>query len=105
MQIGIPREIKIKENRVSCTPGGVRMLAQAGHAVLVERGAGEGCGFSDEQYTQAGARIVASPGEAWAANMVIKVKEPIPAEYQYLRSDLLLFTYLHLAADRKLTEI
>lgn len=104
MQIGIPREIKIKENRVSCTPGGVRMLAQASHEVLVERSAGEGCGFSDEQYTQAGARIVDTPAEAWAAQMVIKVKEPIPSEYQYLRPDLLLFTYLHLAADRKQTE-
>jgi len=102
--IGIPREIKVKENRVACTPGGVRLLAGAGHRVLVERGAGEGSGFSDEQYGQAGAEVVASAAEAWSAELVIKVKEPVPAEYQYLRPGLVLFTYLHLAAAPELTQ-
>ena len=104
MKIGIPKEIKVKENRVSCTPAGVRMLVQAGHEVLVQQSAGEGSGFTDEQYAAAGARLVPSAADAWSAGMVIKVKEPIAAEYGYLRPDLLLFTYLHLAADRTLTE-
>ena len=104
MKIGIPKEIKVKENRVSCTPAGVRMLVQAGHEVLVQQSAGEGSGFTDEQYAAAGARLVSTAADAWSARMVIKVKEPIAAEYGYLRPDLLLFTYLHLAADRKLTE-
>ena len=104
MKIGIPKEIKIKENRVSCTPAGVRMLVQAGHEVLVQQSAGEGSGFTDEQYVLAGAHIVPTAADAWAARMVIKVKEPVPAEFGFLRPDLLLFTYLHLAADKKLTE-
>jgi alanine dehydrogenase len=104
MKIGIPKEIKIKENRVSCTPAGARMLVQAGHEVLVQQSAGDGSGFTDEQYTLAGARIVPTAADAWAAQMVIKVKEPVPTEYGFLRKDLLLFTYLHLAADKKLTE-
>ena len=104
MKIGIPKEIKIKENRVSCTPAGVRMLVQAGHEVLVQQSAGEGSGFTDEQYVLAGAHIVPTAADAWAARMVIKVKEPVPAEVGFLRPDLLLFTYLHLAADKKLTE-
>lgn len=104
MKIGIPKEIKVKENRVSCTPAGVRMLVQAGHEVLVQQSAGEGSGFPDEQYALAGARLVPTAADAWSAHMVIKVKEPISAEYGFLRSDLLLFTYLHLAADKKLTE-
>ncbi len=104
MKIGIPKEIKIKENRVSCTPAGVRMLAQNGHQALVEARAGEGAGFHDSQYEQAGARMVRKADDAWAADMVIKVKEPIESEYRYLRPGLLLFTYLHLAADKPLTE-
>ena len=104
MKIGIPKEIKIKENRVSCTPAGVRMLVQAGHEVLVQQSAGDGSGFTDEQYALAGARLVPTAADAWAAQMVIKVKEPVAAEYGFLRKDLLLFTYLHLAADKKLTE-
>lgn len=104
MKIGIPKEIKIKENRVSCTPAGARMLVQAGHEVLVQQSAGDGSGFTDEQYTLAGARIVPTAADAWSAQMVIKVKEPVPSEYGFLRPDLLLFTYLHLAADKKLTE-
>lgn len=104
MRIGIPREIKTQESRVACTPGGVRMLCGEGHQVLVEQGAGAGAGFSDEAYREAGATWVDTAAEAWACELVLKVKEPIPAEYQYLRPDLLLFTYLHLAADRALTE-
>lgn len=104
MRVGVPKEIKIKENRVSCTPAGVRMLAQGGHDVLVQRNAGEGSGFPDEQYVAAGARIVGTAAEAWGADLVIKVKEPMASEYAFLRPGLLLFTYLHLAAERKLTE-
>ncbi len=103
MIIGIPREIKVKENRVACTPGGVRVLAGLGHQVLVETGAGVGSGYSDEQYAEAGARLVGSASEAWAAEMVVKVKEPLAPEFQYLRPDLVLFTYLHLAAAPELT--
>ena len=104
MRIGIPKEIKTKENRVSCTPGGVRMFAQHGHQVLVETGAGIGSGYPDAAYQEAGGVIVPTAADAWACDMVLKVKEPIAAEYRYLRPDLLLFTYLHLAADRPLTE-
>lgn len=104
MKIGIPKEIKVKENRVACTPAAARMFAQAGHEVLVETQAGLGSGYSDEQYAQAGAKIVPSAADAWACDMVIKVKEPIASEYGFLRKDLLLFTYLHLAADKPLTE-
>ena len=104
MKIGIPSETKVKERRVSCTPGGVRMLAQHGHEVLVQKGAGEGSGFADELYTNAGATLVATAEDAWAAEMVVKVKEPIAPEFQYLREDLILFTYLHLAAAPELTK-
>jgi alanine dehydrogenase len=104
MKIGIPAEVKVKENRVSCTPGGARMLTRVGHEVLVEAGAGLGSGFPDDQYERAGATIVPTAADAWAADMVIKVKEPIKSEYDFLRPGLLLFTYLHLAADRPLTE-
>ncbi len=103
MIIGIPKEIKNNEYRVSMTPGGVEALARAGHTVLVETGAGEGSGFSDTEYADAGARIVAQ-AEAWTgAEMVMKVKEPLAEEFQFLRPDLLLFTYLHLAAVPDLT--
>jgi alanine dehydrogenase len=104
MRIGIPREVKTKENRVACTPGGVRMLAQDGHQVLVQAGAGEGCGFSDAAYVQAGATMAPGAADAWECDMVLKVKEPVASEYQYLRPRLVLFTYLHLAADLPLTE-
>lgn len=103
MKIGIPKEIKTLENRVSMTPGAVSTLVRRGHEVLVEAGAGVGSGLTDEEYQAAGASLV-SAAEAWAADMVIKVKEPLEAEYGYLRSDLLLFTYLHLAAERALTD-
>ena len=104
MKIGIPREIKVKESCVACTPGGARMLVHAGHDVFVEKNAGAESGFHDDQYSEAGARIVTTTDDAWASDMVIKVKEPIEPEYKYLRPGLLLFTYLHLAADRPLTE-
>lgn len=103
MIIGVPKEIKTLENRVAMTPAGVEALVGRGHRVLVEDGAGLGSGLNNERYLQAGAEMV-SAKEAWAAEMVIKVKEPIPSEYGYLREDLLLFTYLHLAAERGLTE-
>ncbi len=104
MKIGIPKEIKIKENRVSCTPGGVRMLLQQKHEVFVEQGAGLGSGFPDDIYRQAGAVIVPTAADAWAAEMVIKVKEPQEEEFAFLRPDLVLFTYLHLAAEPALTK-
>jgi alanine dehydrogenase len=103
MKIGIPKEIKIRENRVSCTPGGVFELVRNGHQVFVETGAGAGSGYADERYRQAGATLVGAADEAWAAEMVVKVKEPLPSEYRYLRRELLLFTYLHLAAAPELT--
>lgn len=103
MHIGLPKEIKVKENRVALTPGGVASLVRRGHTVTVEKNAGVGSGFADEDYAAAGAKL-GSAAEAWAAEMVVKVKEPIEAEYGFLRPDLLLFTYLHLAADKPLTE-
>ena len=103
MQIGLPREIKVKENRVALTPGGVGTLVRRGHGVLVEHGAGVGSGIADSEYVSAGATL-GSAEDAWAAGMVVKVKEPVASEYRFLRADLLLFTYLHLAADRALTQ-
>ncbi len=103
MRVGIPREIKDQEYRVSMTPGGVRLLVESGHRVFVERQAGAGSGFSDADYRAAGAEIVPDAAAAWSAGLVVKVKEPLPSEYAFLRSDLILFTYLHLAAERELT--
>ncbi len=102
MIIGIPKEIKTLENRVAMTPGAVESLVRSGHDVVVETGAGLGSGLTDEEYVNAGARMV-SAADAWGAQMVIKVKEPLESEYRYLRKDLLLFTYLHLAAAESLT--
>lgn len=105
MRVGVPREIKDHEFRVALTPGGVETLVHAGHQVLVERDAGLGSGFRDEEYAQAGARIGDSAAQVWdEAEMILKVKEPLPSEYGYLRPGLLLFTYLHLAAARELTQ-
>jgi alanine dehydrogenase len=104
MKIGIPRETKVKEDRVAATPASARMLVQAGHEVRIEQGAGLGSGFPDAHYARSGASIVSAAADAWAADLVLKVKEPLPAEYAYLRPGLVLFTYLHLAADRGLTE-
>jgi alanine dehydrogenase len=103
MIIGTPKEIKDNEYRVGITPGGVRQLVKGGHRVLVETGAGEGSGFSDTEYETSGAKIVSTNAEAWSAHMVVKVKEPQPSEYEFLRPDLVLFAYLHLAADERLT--
>lgn len=104
MNIGIPKEIKNHENRVAVTPGGAAVLSAAGHRVVVETGAGEGSGFSDEEYVQAGAQIAARAEETWGMDMVMKVKEPLPQEYRYFRPNLILFTYLHLAPERELTK-
>ncbi|WP_017756105.1 alanine dehydrogenase [Calidifontibacillus oryziterrae] len=104
MRIGVPTEIKNSENRVAMTPAGVVHLVSSGHEVFVQSNAGLGSGFSDEQYVKAGAKIVSSAQEAWSMDMVMKVKEPLPEEYQYFREGLLLFTYLHLAAEPELTK-
>lgn len=103
MQIGIPSEIKNNENRVAITPAGVIQLVKAGHKVVVQKGAGNGSGFTDEEYALAGALITDSQEQVWSAEMVIKVKEPIASEYSYFRKGLVLFTYLHLASERGLT--
>jgi alanine dehydrogenase len=105
MKIGVPKEIKEEEMRVAITPAGVTVLAGAGHTVLVEHNAGVGSGISDEEYKKAGAAIVSKASDAWGCEMVMKVKEPLPEEYGYLRSDLVLFTYLHLAASQQLTDV
>lgn len=104
MKIGIPMEIKNNENRVAMTPAGVVTLTSAGHEVFIETGAGIGSSFSDEDYVAAGATIVGTAKEAWAQEMVMKVKEPIQSEYQYFHEGLVLFTYLHLAPELELTQ-
>ena len=103
MLIGVPKEIKTREYRVAITPAGVRQLVAHGHRVLVEHTAGEGSGITDEQYVAAGATIVPGAADAWGAEMVVKVKEPLAAEYGYFREGLILYTYLHLAAEPALT--
>lgn len=103
MRIGIPKEIKNNENRVAITPSGVSQLFYAGHEVYIETKAGLGSGFGDEDYRKAGATIVEEAKDAWAAEMVMKVKEPISSEYAYFREGLILFTYLHLAPEAELT--
>jgi len=103
--IGLPKEIKDNEYRVGLTPAGVRALSDANHKVLVEKKAGEGSGFEDMLYERAGATIIKSADDVWAeAEMIVKVKEPIAPEYPRMRDGQLLFTYLHLAPDNKLTE-
>jgi alanine dehydrogenase len=102
--IGVPKEIKTREYRVGMTPAGVRSLTQRGHKVLVEKGAGEGSGITDAEYTAQGGTIVATAADAWGAEMVVKVKEPLPAEYGFFRDGLTLYTYLHLAAEPALTK-
>ncbi|CZQ98144.1 alanine dehydrogenase [Trichococcus palustris] len=103
MIIGVPKEIKNNENRVGVVPAGVHLLVQNGHQVRVQSGSGIGSGFVDEQYEKAGATVVDDAAQIWAAEMVVKVKEPLESEYKYLREDLILFTYLHLAAAPQLT--
>lgn len=104
MIIGVPKEIKNNENRVGLTPAAVASYANHGHEVWVETHAGEGSGFLDHDYLEAGAKIVSSAREAWSAEMVVKVKEPLAEEYKYFREGLILYTYLHLAAEPELTE-
>lgn len=104
MRIGVPKEIKNNENRVAMTPAGVFNLKSAGHEVLIETQAGIGSSFTDEEYREAGAVIVETAAEAWAAEMVMKVKEPVSSEYGYFREGLILFTYLHLASEVELTK-
>ena len=103
MRIVVPAEIKNNEFRVAMTPAGAHALAQRGHEVAIQAGAGIGAGYLDAEYLAAGATIVGTAAEAWSAELVLKVKEPIASEYGFLRPDLTLFTYLHLAADLPLT--
>lgn len=105
MKVGIPREVKNHEYRVAITPVGVHELVQHGHEVVVEQGAGLGSQIPDEEYTAAGATLLGSADEVWGSvDMVLKVKEPVAEEYHRMREGLTLFTYLHLAADRPLTD-
>jgi alanine dehydrogenase len=103
MIIGLPKEIKDNEYRVAMTPGAVRQVAEGGHRVLVEPGAGKGSGFQDDEYRQAGATLVPMADDAWKADLVVKVKEPQPSEFDLMRPGLVLFTYLHLAAEKEVT--
>jgi alanine dehydrogenase len=104
MRIGVPKEIKNNENRVAMTPAGVVNLVKNGHEVYIETEAGVGSGFTDSDYMNAGATIVSTAEETWSKEMVMKVKEPLPSEYTYFREGLILFTYLHLAAEPQLTK-
>jgi alanine dehydrogenase len=101
--VGVPRETKTREYRVGMTPAGVRILTSRGHRVIVERGAGEGSGIADAEYVAKGATIGPTAADAWGAEMVVKVKEPLDTEYGFLRPGLILYTYLHLAAAPELT--
>lgn len=105
MIIGVPKEIKTHENRVAMIPGGVLQCVRHGHDVLIQKGAGNGSGFSDEAYEKAGATIIDDVEEVWKrSEMIMKVKEPIAEEYPRMREGQILFTYLHFAASRELTE-
>ena len=105
MEIGIPEEIKVREYRVSMVPGGVRSLIDSGHTVYVEKNAGVGSGISDEEYKAVGAEILDTAKEVHeCAEMIVKVKEPLPEEFQYMREGLIYYTYLHLAAAKELTD-
>ena len=105
MTIGVVKEIKNNEFRVGLTPDAVSAFVQAGHPVLVEKGAGLGSGFPDEEYVQAGATLEDTAEAVWnKSGMIVKVKEPIECEYRFFRKDLILYTYLHLAADAPLTK-
>lgn len=104
MEIGVPKETKDQEFRVGLSPSSVRALYENGHTIFVETQAGAGAGFTDDDYISAGAEIASTPEAAWNRELVIKVKEPLHTEYKFLQKEQVLFTYLHLAADRKLTE-
>jgi len=103
MRVGVPKEVKDNEYRVAITPGGVRQLIEEGHQVFIQSGAGTGSGFSDEEYRAVGGQVVADKEIVWEAELVAKVKEPQPSEYGLMKSGQILFTYLHLAAERRLT--
>ncbi|HEV8420153.1 MAG TPA: alanine dehydrogenase [Actinomycetota bacterium] len=106
MIVGVPKEVKDNEYRVALTPEGARELTHAGHRVLVQRGAGEGSSLYEQRYERAGAEMVETADEVWRqAEMILKVKEPIPEEYDCLQEGQILFTYLHLAASKELTEM
>nr|BFD60048.1 alanine dehydrogenase [Bdellovibrio sp. CKG001]BFD63454.1 alanine dehydrogenase [Bdellovibrio sp. HM001]BFD66382.1 alanine dehydrogenase [Bdellovibrio sp. HAGR004] len=106
MIIGVPKEIKISENRVGLTEAGVRQYVTEGHTVIVEKDAGVGSGITNEQYEKAGAKIIDTKKEVYAkADMIQKVKEPLPDEYELMRENQILYTYLHLAAEAKLTKV
>jgi alanine dehydrogenase len=105
MTIGLPKESKPQENRVALLPSAAYQLIKRGHSVVVQRGAGRGSGYPDEEYAQGGAELVDTPEEVFArGDLIVKVKEPLPAEYPLLRKGQILFTYLHLAASKPLTE-
>jgi alanine dehydrogenase len=105
MKVGVLKEIKVKENRVAMTPAGVEQMVAHGHTVQIETTAGEGSGFSDDQYQEAGATIAASAKEIYdQCEMVMKVKEPLPVEYPMIRKGQILFTYFHFAASEELTK-
>ncbi|MCF4967281.1 MULTISPECIES: alanine dehydrogenase [Nostocales] len=104
MEIGVPKETKDQEFRVGLSPSSVRVLRENGHSIFVETQAGSGAGFTDADYQSAGAEIVSTADAVWNRELVVKVKEPLSSEYKFLRKEQILFTYLHLAADRKLTE-
>ncbi|NBO31597.1 MAG: alanine dehydrogenase [Cyanobacteria bacterium WB6_1B_304] len=104
MEIGVPKETKDQEFRVGLSPSSVRVLHENGHTIFVETGAGVGAGFTDQDYQQSGGTIVKQAADAWSREFIVKVKEPLVTEYERLRKGQLLFTYLHLAADRQLTE-
>ena len=100
MIIGVPSEVKNNENRVGLTPDSARKIVASGHDVFIQKNAGANIGFFDEQYLRAGAKILDSAEDVYkSSEMIVKVKEPIPEEYPFLRDDLTLFTYLHLAGD------
>jgi alanine dehydrogenase len=104
MKIGVPKEIKTNENRVALVPAGAEALVAAGHTVIIEQGAGDGSGFCDDLYTDAGARIAPDAASVWKeADMIMKVKEPIAPEWPHMRDQQTIFTYFHFAADEKLT--
>ncbi len=103
MKVGLPTEIKVQEFRVGMTPAGVHALVESGHEVCVQKGAGLGSMITDEEYVAAGAKIVDTAAEAWACDMVVKVKEPLAPEYAFFHEGLILYTYLHLAPEPSLT--
>lgn len=104
MDIGVPKETKDQEFRVGLSPSSVRVLKESGHNIFVETQAGAGAGFTDDHYINSGAEIVSTAESAWNHELVVKVKEPLSIEYTFLQKEQVLFTYLHLAADRNLTE-